>query len=149
MPTNKFVNLKKSDLVFSFFILLHVAAAVFAIRIWPITDYPMFSLPVGEFHKISRLAIDDVFEDTVVSWIRSDYLALGLNDHRLQVYVHDVYNPRVVQIISDTVRKKDKYLYHRPKLIRLNRISVGPDSEGNLTTYKEVVREIEFEELSR
>lgn len=141
--------MKNPDLIFSSFIFIQIAAAVFAIRIWPITDYPMFSQPVGEFHEISRLAIDDVYEDKVITWSRSDYLAIGLNDHRLQVYVNDVFNPRIAELISDTVHKKEKYLTLQPKLIRINKISVGPDSDGNLITNKEVVREIAFEELSR
>ena len=126
-----------------------MVAAIFAVRIWPITDYPMFSQPVGEFHEISRLAIDDVFEDKIIPWSRSDYLAIGLNDHRLQVYVNDVFNPRIAELISDTVHKKEKYLASQPKLIRINKISVGPDADGNLITNKEVVREIAFEKLSR
>lgn len=140
---------KIPSLVFYGFIGLHVLAAVLPIRNWPLTDYPMFSYPRAEFKAISRIALEDVYADKVVTWSHRDYSSVGLNDARLQAYVNDVNHPRVFEIIADKIRNTKKYVNSFPNAIRITRISTGPDNNGQLLTNKEVLREINYSELSK
>jgi len=139
---------KLQAVIFYGFIGVQLVAAVLPIRDWPLTDYPMFSYPRKEFKGISRLALEDVFSDRIITWSHADYSSVGLNDAKLQAYVNDVNHPRVFEIIAEKVKHTGKYSNGTPNAIRVSKITIGPDNEGRLNTTKEVLREIEFKELS-
>ena len=134
------------NILFSSLIGLQISSALFAIRYWPLTDYPMFSHPIREFHKISRLSIDDVYKDRIQTWPREDYHAVGLKDHRLQVYAEYPENPRVKEILAETISKRSPRR-EKPMALRINKLTVSLDDNGGLIQEKVMVREISYEEL--
>ncbi|MBC7766387.1 hypothetical protein H7Y21_00090 [Arenimonas sp.] len=138
-----------SNLLFYSLIFLQIVVVLFSIRIWPLTDYPMFSIPVQKFNSISRIKIEDVYSDKIVDWIKSDYQSVGLNDHRLQVYVNDIFNPRVDQLLKNKVKNNYRYQsqLQKPLYLRINKITYTSLENGHLNITKRLLREIELKAL--
>ena len=132
------------SIIFYMLIGTQVAAAIFAIRIWPITDYPMFSQPVQKFDSMSRLSIENVFKDHTEEWTREDYRSIGLKDHRLQVYAENPFHPRVFEILAENVKQG-----HKTDLqaLRINKITFYLNNNNTFIEKKEMVREIPYAEL--
>jgi len=134
------------QILFWSFIILHVLAAIVPIRKWPLTDYPMFSKPVHQFNQISRLSLETVYADKVIPWERNDYGAIGLNDHRLQVYTHDVFNARVEDILKGKVDSNPRL--QNAVSIRIIRKTFVPQID-QLKVNQEIVREIPISQLRK
>ena len=132
--------------IFYTLIGIQVAAAIFAIRIWPITDYPMFSQPVQKFDSMSRLSIESVFKDYSKEWTREDYRAVGLKDHRLQSYADNPFHPRVLEILAENVKLKGSK-QNDLQALRIHKLSFYLNNDNKFTEKKEMVREIPYAEL--
>ena len=130
-------------------ITLQVAAALVPIRNWPLSDYPMFSAAIKEFDSISRFAVEDVYEDQEIPWSRTDYQSVGLNDHRLQYYVDETNFARIRELLSEKVQKNPRYVNKHPQTLRLYKVTIGPESDGQLKKQRELVKEFSFEELRK
>ena len=134
--------------VFYFLISLQVLICVFAIRLWPATDYPMFSLPRQEFHEVLRLELRTVFADGEIKpWGRESYGSFGVNDHRLQNYVKDLDNPRLNEMVREKIiyQKLSQVPEARRVQIVLKTLALKSDpdlKENEIEISDRVIREI-------
>lgn len=134
------------SILFFSILIIQVLAAVIPIRNWPLTDYPMFSWPIKDFTDVSRLSLETVYPDKIVSWSHNDYMSVGLNDHRLQSYVRDINNPRVIEILTEKVSlnaalQKAISLRILRKTYRI--------FENEVKVEQEIVREISISQLRK
>lgn len=136
--------------LFYLIIGLQALAALFAIRIWPLTDYPMFSLPKPPFTSVSRFAVEEVYSDHTYLWQQLDYQGIGSHSSALQFLIDkpdhpdiDLYLKQAVQAFSFSKKQNP------PHKLRLLKRTFSIQPSGKFLETKDFLREMSYAEISK
>lgn len=94
-------------LSFYVFIAAHLLAAFLAWRMWPLTDYPMFSKSIPAFETLDTVYVDSVFSNEKVRWNRGMFNTGNPRDIRLMKYLNH----------EEDFQLLDRYLLSRARLV--------------------------------
>lgn len=141
--------MKFSNIFFYSVIGLQVIVALFAIRKWPLTDYPMFSFPREEFKFISRLYIEEIYPDHVYEWSQNDYHFIGAHAPRLQALMATPEHPDIEKFLKLAVQQFSVLKKQNPpQALRLNKRTFFQQPDGQIIETQELLREIPYAQLS-
>ena len=88
------------------YILLQLAVAIFSIRYWPLTDYPMFSAVYDKFAQVESYRLQGVTEDGRREWLpRSITGNLGHSDFKLNLLIRARQWDRARAMLVDNLRR--------------------------------------------
>ncbi len=115
-------NLKngfKNHKLFAALIFIQIIPVIFEINEWPLTNYPMFSIPRKPFREVQRLEMFAESIDESKNLKQSPFDVKSF--YALQLYLNDDGNPRINEMIDEKVKYLKKNGDVSIKKVKLNK----------------------------